>query len=234
MDPEFRTAAASPAAHKLPTQDVLPFPPTPSGQHRRAYDAGVGLPPRVSQPRLPDDAPNILIVLIDDAGPGLPSDVRRRDSNARRWTASLGKGSRTTDFTRPRCARRRARRFYGTQSSSCGQRADRRVGQRLGRLFRPNPQEQRARRRSAEGLRLRHRGLGQVAQYTGRGDHRGRPLRQLADRISASSTSTAFSRARRRSTSRTWCETRPSSCRREGLRRAITLAKIWRTTPFAG
>src|SRR5271156_6781039 len=54
-------------------QEVLPFPPTPSASiagrtmqesvyHRRAE-------PR----RLPADAPNILIVLIDDAGPGLPS-----------------------------------------------------------------------------------------------------------------------------------------------------------------
>jgi arylsulfatase len=54
-------------------QDVLPFPPTPS-----ASTAGRTMQESVyaqrEQPQhLPDDAPNILIVLIDDAGPGLPS-----------------------------------------------------------------------------------------------------------------------------------------------------------------
>jgi arylsulfatase len=73
MDPEFRTAAASPAAHKLPTQDVLPFPPTPSGSIAGRTMQESVYRPRVSQPRLADDAPNILIVLIDDAGPGLPT-----------------------------------------------------------------------------------------------------------------------------------------------------------------
>ena len=54
-------------------QDVLPFPPTPS-----ASSAGITMQDsihkkRVDPPRLPKDAPNILIILIDDAGPGLPS-----------------------------------------------------------------------------------------------------------------------------------------------------------------
>ena len=54
-------------------QDVLPFPPTPSASiagrtmQESVYESRV-------QPRhLPDDVPNIVIVLIDDAGPGLPS-----------------------------------------------------------------------------------------------------------------------------------------------------------------
>lgn len=56
----------------LPRQDVLPFPPTPSGSI-----AGRTMQESVYQPReharhLHPDTPNILIVLIDDAGPGLP------------------------------------------------------------------------------------------------------------------------------------------------------------------
>ena len=56
-------------------QDVLPFPPTPS-----ASIAGRTMQESVyaqrEQPRhLRDDAPNILIVLIDDAGPGLPTTL---------------------------------------------------------------------------------------------------------------------------------------------------------------
>jgi arylsulfatase A-like enzyme len=53
--------------------ETLPFPPEPSGSI-----AGKTMQESVYQPRprarhLPDDAPNVLVVLIDDAGPGLPS-----------------------------------------------------------------------------------------------------------------------------------------------------------------
>ena len=54
-------------------QDVLPFPPTPSASIAgRTMQESVHTP-RAHPGRLPEDAPNILIVLIDDAGPGLPS-----------------------------------------------------------------------------------------------------------------------------------------------------------------
>lgn len=54
-------------------QDILPFPPTPS-----ASQAGVTIPSstyqkRVEPKRLPADAPNILIILMDDVGAGTPS-----------------------------------------------------------------------------------------------------------------------------------------------------------------
>jgi arylsulfatase A-like enzyme len=54
-------------------QDVLPFPPTPSASiaGRTMQESVYGQ--RVKARHLPDDSPNILIVLIDDAGPGLPS-----------------------------------------------------------------------------------------------------------------------------------------------------------------
>ena len=53
-------------------QDVLPFPPTPS-----ASEAGLTMQTSTYQKRevpqrLKEDAPNILIVLIDDAGPATP------------------------------------------------------------------------------------------------------------------------------------------------------------------
>jgi arylsulfatase A-like enzyme len=37
---------------------------------------------RVEPRRLPDDAPNILVVLIDDAGPGLPTTFGGEFSHA--------------------------------------------------------------------------------------------------------------------------------------------------------
>jgi arylsulfatase A-like enzyme len=54
-------------------QDVLPFPPTPSASHAGRTMQESTYAQRVPERHLPDGAPNILIVLIDDAGPGLPS-----------------------------------------------------------------------------------------------------------------------------------------------------------------
>ena len=53
-------------------QEILPFPPTPTAsQAGRTIDESV-YKNRTIQSHLPKDAPNILIILIDDAGPGLP------------------------------------------------------------------------------------------------------------------------------------------------------------------
>lgn len=57
----------------LPPQDSLPFPPKGSGSIAgRTMEESVYSPKPAAQ-RLPDDAPNILVILVDDAGPGLPS-----------------------------------------------------------------------------------------------------------------------------------------------------------------
>jgi len=63
-------AAFAPAAG---AQEILPFPPTPS-----ASTAGLTMQDsihkkRVEPKRLPADAPNILIILIDDVGPATPA-----------------------------------------------------------------------------------------------------------------------------------------------------------------
>lgn len=70
----------------LPATEILPFPPKPSGSV-----AGVTIQDSVYSPllpvkHLPDDSPNILIVLIDDAGPGLPSCF-----GGKVWTPTLAK-----------------------------------------------------------------------------------------------------------------------------------------------
>ena len=66
------TAGTPTAFPKLPSQDVLPFPPTPSASIAGRTMQESVYKRRVEPRRLPADAPNILIVLIDDAGPGLP------------------------------------------------------------------------------------------------------------------------------------------------------------------
>ncbi len=63
------------ADEKLCKQESLPFPPTPSASIAGRTMQESVYKPRVEARRLPPDAPNILIVLIDDAGPGLPSTL---------------------------------------------------------------------------------------------------------------------------------------------------------------
>ncbi|QDT70724.1 Arylsulfatase [Planctomycetes bacterium MalM25] len=54
-------------------QQVLPFPPTPSGSQAGLTIQDSTYQKRVTPKRLSDDAPNILIILIDDVGPATPS-----------------------------------------------------------------------------------------------------------------------------------------------------------------
>ncbi|WP_125721183.1 arylsulfatase [Flavobacterium ustbae] len=56
----------------LYAQNVLPFPPTPTASIPGRTLAESVHKRRVEEKHLPPDAPNILIILIDDAGPGLP------------------------------------------------------------------------------------------------------------------------------------------------------------------
>ena len=60
-------------ASTVAAQEVLPFAPKPSGSVAgRTMQESIYSPlPPVRH--LPKDAPNILLVLIDDVGPGLPS-----------------------------------------------------------------------------------------------------------------------------------------------------------------
>jgi hypothetical protein len=53
--------------------ESLPFPATPSASTAGRTMQESVYKRRVEPRRLPEDAPNILIVLIDDAGPGLPT-----------------------------------------------------------------------------------------------------------------------------------------------------------------
>ena len=56
----------------MESQDALPFPPTPSASRAGRTMQESSYENRVKERHLPEDAPNILLILIDDAGPGLP------------------------------------------------------------------------------------------------------------------------------------------------------------------
>lgn len=58
---------------KIPPQDILPFPRKPSGSTAGRTMQESVYSPRSLERHLPSDAPNILVILVDDAGPGLPS-----------------------------------------------------------------------------------------------------------------------------------------------------------------
>ena len=70
-------AAAAVSGTVLPrsaeAQEVLPFPPTPSGSTANRTMQELIYSPRPAARRLPANAPNILIVILDDVGPALPS-----------------------------------------------------------------------------------------------------------------------------------------------------------------
>jgi arylsulfatase len=54
-------------------QNILPFPPAPSGSKAGVTIQSSDYSKRVEPRRLAKDAPNILTVLMDDLGPGTPS-----------------------------------------------------------------------------------------------------------------------------------------------------------------
>jgi hypothetical protein len=100
----LRSGKAMSTDDKAIKQDFLPFPPTPSASIAGRTMQESVYKRRVEPRRLPVGSPNILILLIDDAGPG-----SRRPSGAapkpQPWTASSRKGSLTTVSTRQLCAR---------------------------------------------------------------------------------------------------------------------------------
>ena len=55
------------------SQEILPFPATPSASKPGVTIESSSYQKRISPSRLPKDAPNILVILIDDVGNGLPS-----------------------------------------------------------------------------------------------------------------------------------------------------------------
>lgn len=73
--PSVGAAAACLAwlATGAPGQEILPFPPTPSASTAGVTMQSSTYAPRQEPRRLAEDAPNILIVLIDDVGPGQSS-----------------------------------------------------------------------------------------------------------------------------------------------------------------
>ena len=121
----------------LPDGGVLPFPPVPSGSIAGRTLQESTYHPRQIPKRLHDGSPNIVIVLIDDAGPA----CRRRSaarSRPRRWT-DLRRGCHLQPVsTTAMCSPTRASLLTRRNHHEIGN-GRRGTGQRLGRLRGQDP-----------------------------------------------------------------------------------------------
>ncbi|MGB7157551.1 MAG: sulfatase-like hydrolase/transferase [Tepidisphaeraceae bacterium] len=69
----FAFAAAALPASAVRAQEVLPFPPRPSGSTAGRTMQESKYSPVPAANHLPKGAPNVLIILMDDVGPATPS-----------------------------------------------------------------------------------------------------------------------------------------------------------------
>ena len=110
-------------------QEVLPFPPKPSGSiaERTMQESTYSPLPPVNH--LPKDAPNILILLIDDVGPAQRTLTVGR-STRRRLSRIAKEGISYNRFhTTAMCSPTRAALLTGRNHHRVAQRADCRTGE---------------------------------------------------------------------------------------------------------
>ena len=87
---------------------VLPFSPTPTASVAAPTLQQSKMVRRVEESHLPKDAPNILVILLDDVGFGLP-DTYGGPIHTPTLSRIANEGSAITLFTQRRFARPRAR-----------------------------------------------------------------------------------------------------------------------------
>lgn len=105
---------------QLPRQDVLPFPETPSASYAGRTMQESVYRQREHASRLGEDPPNILVVLIDDAGPGLP-DTFGGEVRTQTLSRVLGEGIGYNRFhTTAMCSPTRASLLTGRNHHRIG------------------------------------------------------------------------------------------------------------------
>ena len=222
MSSQNVTPGTPTAFPKLPPQDVLPFPPVPSASIAGRTMQESVYKRRVEPRRLPADAPNILIVLIDDAGPGLPTTF-----GGEVHTPALDRISKegityNRFHTTAMCSPTRASLLTGRNHHRVGNGQIAEMANDWDGYSGVIPKSCCDRRRGASTLRLYHGRVGQMAQHACGTHHRRGPLRLLADWLRLRLFLWLSLPARRRSTSPTWFVTRPTSLRPARPSRAIT------------
>ena len=145
------------------------------GQHRRPDDAGVGLPPSgaaAAAARGCAEHPHRAHRRRRAGAADAPSAAR---STPPRSTAICDEGISYNRFhTTAMCSPTRASLLTGRNHHRVGNGQIAELANDWDGYSGHHPEEQRPGRRGAQELRLRHRGLGQVAQHARRADHRRR------------------------------------------------------------
>ena len=146
----------------------------------------------IGHPTPPEGAPNVLLVLIDDAGFGNPSTFGGPIETPN-YTRLAEQGLRYNRFhVTALCSPTRAALLTGRNHHAVGLRLDRGVRRRLPGLHATLPEGLRAAPADPPRQRLQHRRVRQVAPDAGRPAGPGGPVRPLAERAGASTTSTGF------------------------------------------
>ena len=169
------------ADDKTIKQDSLPFPPTPSASIAGRTMQESVYKRRVEPRRISADSPNILIVLIDDAGPGLPSTFGG-EVHTPTMDRIVGQGIAFNRFhTTAMCSPTRASMLTGRNHHRVGSGQIAELANDWDGYSGHIPKSSALAADVLKGLWLQYRRLGKVAQHTGRGNDRCRPLRELAD-----------------------------------------------------
>ena len=186
-----------------PDRTVLPIPdPNFGGTIGRTLDESVPDWTINMTPSPPEGAPNVLLVLLDDAGFGNPSTFGGPVSTPN-MTRLAERGSRYNRFhVTALCSPTRAALLTGRNHHTRGVRLDRRASWPVPRLHGHRAEGLRAVRPRAPGQRLQHRRVRQVASDARPRPGSGRAVRPLAERAGDSIISGASSAVRRASSTR--------------------------------
>ncbi len=206
---------------------------------RRAGPDGRCRSPRTrsgfTESHLPEDAPNILIVLIDDAGPGLPRHVRREMSRPPHSHRVLGEGIGYNRFhTTAMCSPTRASLLTGRNHHRIGNGQIAELANDWDGYAGEIPKSSALGAEVLKDYGYATAAFGQVAQHSGSGDVRCGAIPQLADgdRLRVLLRLPGRRGVAVRAEPGPQHHDRPA--RRRPRRRATTSARIWPTTRSAG
>ena len=157
-------------------------PAGPHREHRRADIAGVRSHIRRAEPNhLPPNAPNILIILLDDVGFGLP-DTFGGEVHTPTLTRLANEGiSYNTFHTTSICSPTRAALLTGRNHQRVGSGTIAERALDFDGYTGVIPKSAATIARGAARLRLQHRSFRQMAQHAGDRDHGDGAVRPLAD-----------------------------------------------------
>ena len=167
----------------LAAQEVLPFPPTPSASTPGLTMQDSVYKKRVTPSRLPKDAPNILIIMIDDVGPAVASTYGGEINTPALDRVAKAGVSYNRFHSTAMCSPTRASLLTGRNHQRVGNGQICELANDWDGFSGTIPKSSRMCRRGAQGLRLQHGRVRQVAQHARRADHLEGPVRLLADRL---------------------------------------------------